>query len=260
MDLPPATDIDGLLTPLQSGDAAVRRRGMQALLQRVRVDAATHSIARPCFDAAIASERDPATAVMAAQGIESVAGVAAARGAWSTLLARDSAAVVAHAALWVQDTALSEALIAVLGRHRDEAVRRSVMQALGRLRAPQAFDPLVAELDGPCRADAIQALQAFEDPRAIPFLQPFEHSAVSSGQIDERGGALSLGDITAAAIRRLEHVQLHPASVARCGPAIDGARPAGPASDGGGREWVRWTIIAALLAVVIGLGRWWPQR
>ena len=187
-------------------DVEDRGRAMQELLLWARKDAAVRPAARDVFRQALPTALDAWTATSVARGLALTADPAEARAAWLTLLARPDPTLVARIALAVgDDPAFIPTLLDMLAAGPHPVVRRCVLRTLGRFRDPVALPALLDALADPAaRSDAIQALSDLGDVRAIPAIEPFRQDQAESGQTDDRGYPLQVGDLASDAVRQLE--------------------------------------------------------
>lgn len=198
---PNLDEIRGRLASPQQQD---RVRGMMDLLKWARQDPRVHEAALPIFRQAIASEPDRWTAVYAARGVEVAAGPEAGRAAWLALLDRPEPETVAAVAFSITDPSFAPDLIAVMNRRQDMTIRHGVIRSLGRLRVPGTLSVIVAALDvQELRPDAVQALEDFGDPAAIPHLEALLDDKTDAWEEDNHGPILRVCDVATTAIARL---------------------------------------------------------
>jgi HEAT repeat protein len=188
----------------RSPDQLTRGSAVQELLLRVQKDPLLNDAALPIFRRHVATAPDAWTATTCARGIEQIEGPERARATWLALLHRPDAQLVAGVALAVTDPSYAPELFELLNSRPEPVIHKCVIRTLGRMRVSAAL-PIIREYlkDPATRADAIEALADFGDPAAIAHLEPLLQDTSDSGQTDDRGWPLRVGDVADEAIRRL---------------------------------------------------------
>jgi hypothetical protein len=210
-------DLDTIRRDAASDDPETRGRALDSLLRLVRRDPGAHHAALELFRAELGDLRSPFAALSAARGIEHVAGPDEGRDAWLALLAASEPSVVSSAALLV-DASYAPVLLGLLAQRREPDLRTSLVRALGRMRNPDAFDPIAACLHDPSpvmRGHAVEALADLDDVRAIPRLESLRSDTAGAWREDNHGPTLRVCDLAGSAIERLQGSAASPALARR---------------------------------------------
>lgn len=189
---------------LRSETCHVRTAAWQELLRQVRANPQIHQPALSIFRGYLQTEHHPASAIVAARGVEHIVGPVQARAAWLALLNASREDLVAGVTLTLIDPFYVPTLLDLLQRRGEPQIRGCVIRTLGRMRDPAVLNVLIDALATPQRLAAIEALGDLGDARAIPHLQPLLSDETETGEFDERGAILRVNHVAHGAIRRIQ--------------------------------------------------------